>query len=171
MFQCSFHPPLLRFKFNPGASAPFYPDNHKGCIGGCDPNFLEFLQIRPLAGQTRSQSNAQPSNTSIANDTGNSSGYASGSQPSGYSNNSLRSNGSFVAPTAPPQRTSAQPRSTVSSNSNGARNTSGSDYGSAPPVSSFSGGSQRSFPPQSNSRPNDNRQPRPPPQRPEVNSR
>lgn len=158
---------MLCFKFTPGAYAPFYPDTHKGCIGGCDTNFMELLGIRPLASQARTQNHSYSSNTSMANETGNSSGYASGSQSSGYSTNSSRASGSSSRATAsvPPQRPQ-QPRQTSSSSNE--RNPTNSNYGGAGP-SSYAGTSRQNFPSQSN-----HRQPmsgRPPNQRPEDNQR
>lgn len=112
LLQCPSHPPLVRFQFSPGVYAPFYPDTHRGCIGGCDPNFMELLGIRPLATQPRNQNNTQPSYTSIANDSRNSSGYASGSQ---YSANSSRSSASILP------RPQVQPRPMATNNVRSAR--------------------------------------------------
>jgi hypothetical protein len=133
LLQCPSHPPLLRFQFTPGVYAPFYPDTHRGCIGGCDPNFMELLGIRPLATQPRNQNNTQPSNTRVANDSGNSSGYASGSQ---YSANSSRSSASTLP------RPQVQPRPMAPNSSNNARS-------ARPPIpAAFSGATQPNIPSQ-----------------------
>lgn len=160
----------MRFKFNPGSYAPFYPDNHRGCVGGCDPNFMELLGIRPLATQQRNQNHQQPSNTSVANDTSNSSGYASGSQLSEYSANDSRSS-EFAVPSAPLQRPGRSHPASSNNTGNAARNFSGSGSRNAPSSSTHTGARERSIPSQSNHRPNESHQPRPLPQRPEIDSK
>ena len=140
---------MLRFKFNPGAYAPFYGDTHIGCIGGCDTNFMELLAIRALPTQARNQNHTQSNNRNGANETANSSGYASASQLSNSTNSSLASS-SNSRPTAsirPHQRPLDQPRQTSSSS-----NTRNPYSGGAPPAPSFAGTSQRNFPSQSNHR-------------------
>ncbi|XP_066994969.2 DNA topoisomerase 3-alpha, partial [Anabrus simplex] len=37
----------LKFTFRRGSFIPFYPDRHVGCIGGCDMDLLEALNIDP----------------------------------------------------------------------------------------------------------------------------
>ncbi|ELT93762.1 hypothetical protein CAPTEDRAFT_193082 [Capitella teleta] len=46
----------IRFQFKRGSVPPFIPNDYTGCIGGCDNNLMETLQIR-----RSSQSAAQPS--------------------------------------------------------------------------------------------------------------
>ncbi|XP_032778336.2 LOW QUALITY PROTEIN: DNA topoisomerase 3-alpha [Daphnia magna] len=157
---CPSHPPLVRFKFNPGAYAPFYPDTHRCCIGGCDPNFMELLGIRPLVSQPRNQNNPQSNNTRTANESRNSSGYASGSQSFASSANSTRSSGVGI----PPPRPQAQPRPATSSNTrivsgSSNRNTRQPAPPAAPAANQSNASSQPYF-----------RQPMPLPQRPENNS-
>lgn len=60
VIQCTDHPPLLHFTFTPGSYTPFYPDSYKGCIGGCDPNFNELLNIRRIQASGSNANTTQP---------------------------------------------------------------------------------------------------------------
>ena len=46
MLQCGPDVQKLKFKFRRGSLVAFYPDDYTGCIAGCDPHFLECLDIR-----------------------------------------------------------------------------------------------------------------------------
>ena len=46
ILQCGPHVQKLKFKFRRGSFFPSYNDEYTGCIGGCDPHFLESLDIR-----------------------------------------------------------------------------------------------------------------------------
>ncbi|XP_023711894.1 DNA topoisomerase 3-alpha isoform X2 [Cryptotermes secundus] len=44
--ECGPHVQKLKFKFRRGSLVPYYPDHYTGCVGGCDPHFLECLGVR-----------------------------------------------------------------------------------------------------------------------------
>ncbi|XP_021921836.1 DNA topoisomerase 3-alpha [Zootermopsis nevadensis] len=44
--ECGEHVQKLTFNFRRGSLLPCYPDHYTGCIGGCDPYFLDALDIR-----------------------------------------------------------------------------------------------------------------------------
>lgn len=52
--QCGPDVRLISFKFRPQSMAPYYRDVYTGCIGGCDPQFINMLEI-----QQNTRNNAQ----------------------------------------------------------------------------------------------------------------
>ncbi|XP_066952074.1 DNA topoisomerase 3-alpha [Macrobrachium rosenbergii] len=74
--QCAGSPKKLRFKFKPRSYMPYIPDEYETCIGGCDPDFLETLDIRPITSQNRNGvqgTQERPRATNSSNDSGYSS--------------------------------------------------------------------------------------------------
>nr|CAD7453537.1 unnamed protein product [Timema tahoe] len=51
--QCGPDVKKLNFKFRCGSMIPYCEDNYTGCVGGCDLQFLEMLDMRPLMGRPR----------------------------------------------------------------------------------------------------------------------
>ncbi|XP_066952227.1 DNA topoisomerase 3-alpha-like [Macrobrachium rosenbergii] len=74
--QCAGSPKKLRFKFKPRSYMPYIPDEYETCIGGCDPDFLETLDIRPITSQNRNGvqgTQERPRATNSSHDSGYSS--------------------------------------------------------------------------------------------------
>uniref|UniRef100_A0A0A9WRY3 DNA topoisomerase n=1 Tax=Lygus hesperus TaxID=30085 RepID=A0A0A9WRY3_LYGHE len=69
---------LLDFTFQPGSMAPYFPNSYKGCLNGCDNDFMEMLGARANVRPTTS--------TSIQNTSQNDSGFSS------FTSNSSRNN-------------------------------------------------------------------------------
>ncbi|XP_071455278.1 DNA topoisomerase 3-alpha [Hetaerina americana] len=90
----------LKFKFKRQSLMPFYPDEYTGCLGGCDPNFLQCLNIntpRATSGQrslTQGTNSAASMNQNQSRDSGfrsASTGLSSQNLPDVYaSHSSLR---------------------------------------------------------------------------------
>lgn len=53
--QCAPGTRKLQFKFRRGSYLPYYPDQYTGCVGGCDPLFLEILGINLVTRNTRTE--------------------------------------------------------------------------------------------------------------------
>nr|CAD7396091.1 unnamed protein product [Timema poppensis] len=51
--QCGPDVKKLNFKFRRGSMIPYCEDNYTGCVGGCDLQFLEMLDMRPLLSRPR----------------------------------------------------------------------------------------------------------------------
>ncbi|KAG8230661.1 hypothetical protein J437_LFUL010680 [Ladona fulva] len=83
--QCGPQVHMLQFKFKPRSAMPFYPDDYIGCVGGCDHNLLDCLQITSsLAGNAPSQNISSQRSSSVSS-------VPNQTRDSGYqSNNSSR---------------------------------------------------------------------------------
>lgn len=90
--NCNTRPQKIRFRFRRGAYQPFFPDNYESCVGGCDNDLMETLEIRPL----RDLANRNPpGDTRGTNTRGNSNNGVSGSRTLSANSSATRGGGSF----------------------------------------------------------------------------
>ncbi|CAH1794681.1 unnamed protein product [Owenia fusiformis] len=64
--QCRSRPRLLDFKFRRGSMPPSIPSQYTGCIGGCDDDLIESLDIKHQLNRTANQINTQQNRTQNA---------------------------------------------------------------------------------------------------------
>ena len=57
---CPNNPKQINIRVSGRAMAPFYPDQHTGCLGGCDPDLLEVLGIEKLNSGAQAAAQAPP---------------------------------------------------------------------------------------------------------------